>query len=376
MIKEIDVTEALSLTDVLVVDVRSEGEYGEATIPGAVNVPLLDNVERALVGTVYKEKGPAQARKLGLELVSPRLPRWVEAVERLARGRRLVLFCWRGGLRSHFAAAVLDVMGFTVYRILGGYKAYRRFVNSYLGVDELPLRAVVIHGLTGVGKTSLLRCLAEEGLPVLDLEGLARHRGSVYGKIGLPPSPSQKMFEGLIVRDLMAAEEKGVFVVECESRRLGNLLVPAVVLRAMGKGYRVLLYDSLDNRVRRIRQEYTSGPQQNITALQEATSALAKYLGARRVAELNQLLARGEFDQVFSYLLTKYYDPLYGYPGEPSPDYDLCVNTADMGKAVNRVREWITGLPEYGRVEGGEPGGYRKRATGSSPGPGGVPGAG
>ncbi|MGB9802864.1 tRNA 2-selenouridine(34) synthase MnmH [Desulfofundulus sp.] len=376
MIKEINVTEALSLRDVLLLDVRSEGEYGEATIPGAVNVPLLDNVERALVGTVYKEKGPAEARKLGLELISPRLPRWVETVERLAHGRRLLLFCWRGGLRSYFASAILDTMGFTVYRILGGYKAYRRFVNCYLGVEELPLKAVVIHGLTGVGKTILLGRLAEEGLPVLDLEGLARHRGSVYGKIGLPPSPSQKMFEGLIVQALMAAEKKGVFIVECESRRLGNLLVPPVILRAMEKGYRVLLYDSLENRVRRIRQEYTCGPQQNIPALQEATAALARHLGTRRVAELNRLLARGEFDQVFSYLLTRYYDPLYGYPDEPSPDYDLCVNASDMDEAARRVREWITGLPEYGRVKEGESGGDWKYAAGSPPCPGVVPGAG
>ncbi|MDK2887205.1 MAG: tRNA 2-selenouridine synthase [Thermoanaerobacter sp.] len=376
MIKEINVTEALSLNDALILDVRSEGEYNEATIPGAVNVPLLDNVERALVGTVYKKEGPAQARKLGLELVSPRLARWVEAVDRLACGRRVVLFCWRGGLRSHFAASVLDTMGFAVYRILGGYKAYRRYVNSYLGVEELPLKAVVIHGLTGVGKTALLRRLAEEGLPVLDLEGLARHRGSVYGKIGLPPSPSQKMFEGFIVRDLMAAEKKGIFIVECESRRLGNLLVPAVILRAMERGYRVLLYDTLENRVRCICQEYTRGPQQNVPALQEATSALEKYLGARRVAELNQLLAREKFDQVFSFLLTRHYDPLYKYPAEPSPDYDLCVSTADMDEAVSRVKRWIMSLPEYERVKGGELDGIGENTAGGPPGPRPVPGAG
>lgn len=252
--------EAFSLSGVLLVDVRSEGEFREATIPGAVNIPLLDNVERAMVGTTYKHKGPAEARKLGLELISPRLPRWMRAFEELAAGRLVVLFCWRGGLRSQFTASILDVMGYAVYRILGGYKAYRRYVNRYLGVDELPLKAIVIHGLTGVGKTRLLSALAKQGLPVLNLEGLARHRGSVYGKIGLPPSPTQKMFEGLIVQALVAAEEKGVFVVECESRRLGHLLVPPAVLKAMEQGYRVLVYDSLENRARRIREDYTQGP--------------------------------------------------------------------------------------------------------------------
>lgn len=348
MIKEISVEEALELSNAVIIDVRSEGEFQEDTIPGAVNIPLLDNVGRALVGTAYKEKGPLEARRLGLELVSPRLPRWVQAVERATPGRRVVLFCWRGGLRSQFAAYILDVMGFAVYRLAGGYKAYRRYVNQYLN-RELPLKAVVIHGLTGVGKTRLLKALAEEKLPVLNLEELAQHRGSVFGKIGLPPSPRQKMFESLIVRDLRAAEKKGLFIVECESRRLGNLLVPQSVLAAMEKGYRVLLYDSLENRVRRITEEYTKGPEQNIPALQKATAALAKYLGAQKVEELSQLLARGEFEQVFKYLLIKHYDPLYRYPDGPSPDYHLCVCTADMGEAVRRVREWVTSLPEYVR---------------------------
>lgn len=368
--------EALSLSGVLLVDVRSEGEFREATIPGAVNIPLLDNVERAMVGTTYKHKGPAEARKLGLELISPRLPRWMRAFEELAAGRPVVLFCWRGGLRSHFTASILDVMGYAVYRILGGYKAYRRYVNRYLGVDELPLKAIVIHGLTGVGKTRLLSALAKQGLPVLNLEGLARHRGSVYGKIGLPPSPTQKMFEGLIVQALVAAEEKGVFVVECESRRLGHLLVPPAVLKAMEQGYRVLVYDSLENRVRRIREDYTQGPDQNILALQQATASLQKYLGAKRMAELNGMLARGEFNRVFTYLLTKYYDPLYKYPDGPSSVYDLCISTADLQEATIRIRDWIASLPEYGRRKGGNPSGYREHPPGSPTGPGTDPGAG
>ena len=348
MIREISVAEALDLPGAVIIDVRSEGEFQEDTIPGAVNIPLLDNTGRALVGTAYKEKGPLEARRLGLEIVSPRLPRWVQAVEKAAPGRRVVLFCWRGGLRSLFAAYLLDVMGFAVYRLAGGYKAYRRYVIQYLERD-LPMKAVVVHGLTGVGKTRLLQRLAEMGLPVLDLEGLARHRGSVFGKIGLPPSPRQKMFESLIVRDLRAAEKRGLFFVECESRRLGNLLVPRSVLASMEKGYRVLLYDSLENRVRRLVEEYTCGPGQNIPALQEATSALARYLGAQQVKELVERLARGEFAEVFAYLLVKHYDPLYRYPDAPSEGYDLCVSTADFEEAVRRVSEWVISLPEYVR---------------------------
>ena len=224
----IDIEEAVKMSAAIIVDVRSEGEYKEATIPGAINLPLLDNIQRALVGIAYKEQGPEAARRLGLEIIGPNLGRYVESFRRLDPGKGIILFCWRGGLRSKFVAELLDTMGLQVHRLKGGYKSYRRFVNDYLGRDTLPQQAIVLHGLTGVGKTEVLVQLRQAGLPVLDLEGLAQHRGSVYGKIGLPPSPSQKMFEALIVQELMQAEQAGVFVVECESRRLGKLLLPRV----------------------------------------------------------------------------------------------------------------------------------------------------
>lgn len=368
MHKEITVPEALSLNGAVLVDVRSEAEFAEATIPGAVNIPLLDNVQRALVGAAYKERGAQFARRLGLELTAPRLPRMVACFGRLAAGRPVVLFCWRGGLRSQFTAGLLEVMGFLVYRILGGYKAYRRYVNEYLGRESLPLRAVVLHGLTGVGKTRLLKALAKTGVPVLDLEGLAAHRGSVYGKIGMPPSPSQKMFEGLIVQALRLAEAGGVFVVECESRRLGRLLVPPAVFKSIQGGFRVLLYDTLENRVRRIREDYTAGPDGNVEALQKATAALEKYLGRQRVADLNRELAGRNFDRVFSDLLTGYYDPLYKYPAGPSDDYHLSVDMSGFESAVDRVRRFVLSLSGNIHTGGGEGCGNWRCAQGSASG--------
>ncbi|OAT86686.1 tRNA 2-selenouridine(34) synthase MnmH [Desulfotomaculum copahuensis] len=368
MQRNITVPEALDLTGAVLVDVRSEAEFAEATIPGAVNIPLLDNVQRALVGVAYKERGPQYARRLGLDLTAPRLPRFIASFDRLAAGRPVVLFCWRGGLRSQYSAGLLEVMGFPVYRILGGYKAYRRYVNEYLGRESLPLRAVVLHGLTGVGKTRLLTALAQTGVPVLDLEGLAAHRGSVFGKIGMPPSPSQKMFEGLIVQALRQAQTRGLFVVECESRRLGRLLVPPVVFKSIQEGYRVLLYDSLENRVRRIREDYIRGPDGNVDALQKAVAALEKYLGRQRVAELNRELAGGDFNRVFSDLLTGYYDPLYKYPAGPSDDYHLSVDMSDLPGAVDKVRRFVLSLPGHDHLEGGEGCGNRQYAQGGAPG--------
>lgn len=344
MFKEIYIEEALKMRDILLIDVRSEKEFSEATIPGAINIPLLNDEERATVGTVYRHEGPEAARRLALKFIGPKLFEKVETVDKKANCKKLAIFCWRGGQRSQFVASILDTIGYDVYRIIGGFKSYRRYVNAYLNREELSQRAVVLYGLTGVGKTEILIRLGQMGLPALDLEGLAQHRGSVFGKIGLPPSPSQKDFESNIVKFLTGIGDEGIFVVECESRRLGNLLVPLSVMNSMKKGYRVLLYTSMENRVKRIREIYTSGPGENIKQLQKAVSCLVKRIGRTRVEELNRLLEERKFDYVFTYLLKNYYDPLYKYPDRPSEEFHLSVNTEDVERASEKIYDFVMSL--------------------------------
>lgn len=351
MYREITIREALTLEDGFFVDVRSESEYAEATIPGAINIPILHDEERALVGATYRHQGPDRARRQGLLLVSPKLPQKVAALDIASGGRKPVLFCWRGGDRSKSMAAVLDAMGYQTYRVIGGYKAYRRYINEYLAHDTIPHRAVVLHGLTGIGKTEVLQRLSDEGIPALDLEGLAHHRGSAFGRIGQQPAPSQKMFEAMVVHVLSRYEKKGVIVMECESKRVGNLFVPPPVMASMTRGYRVLLYTSMENRVERINRVYTDGPGRNIAELQRSVSSLGRKLGYRRVAELNHLLEEKEFDQVVSFLLKDYYDPLYRYPDAPSDDYDLSVDTSDIESAALTVKKFVMELPEYERPD-------------------------
>ncbi len=348
MYKDKDIREVIdrSGSGIPTVDLRSPGEFAEATIPGAYNVPLLDNDERALVGRAHKHEGPGRAREVAMEIVAPKLPRFVKTIKGIAPGGEVNIFCWRGGDRSHFAGCVLDVMGYKVNRIKGGFKSYRRYVIEYMS-GELPHRAIVIHGLTGVGKTDLLMELKRSGYPVLDLEGLAAHRGSVFGKIGQPPSPGQKMFEAEIQEHLRRAEKPGVFLVECESKRLGNLFVPDTVLDAMGRGYRVLAYAPFELRVRRIKRDYFAATEVNLQALREAIQRLARYLGGGKVEELNGWLDRGDVEQVIEFLLGHYYDPLYKYPCGPDNEYDLSVQVKDVAQATEVIGKWLEQLPEY-----------------------------
>ncbi len=352
MVEDITINEAARLGKVLWVDVRSENEYAEATVPGAVNLPVLNNEERALVGASYHREGPDASKRLALQMAAPKLPTKITEIDKVAGENSLVVFCWRGGERSRFMASVLDTMGYRVYRVIGGYKSYRRYVKEFFEREELTQQAIVLHGLTGVGKTDVLLQLGRKGLPVLDLEGLARHRGSVFGKIGLPPSPSQKSFESSIMLFLTSIGDKGAFCVECESRRIGNLLVPPPMMNAIKNGIRVLLYAPLVSRVRRIREIYASGPGDNVKRLQEATSSLVKRIGRVKVEELNRMLDDRNFDPVFTFLLKYYYDPLYKYPEGPSADYSICVDTTDIEKASEIIFNFTTNLPEYKNSRG------------------------
>ncbi|MDO7787465.1 tRNA 2-selenouridine(34) synthase MnmH [Desulforamulus aquiferis] len=348
MLKDIPIIEALKLENACLIDLRSEGEFEDGSIPGAVNIPLFNNEERAKVGTVYKQIGTAEAKALGLEIAGPKGPKLFQQISNLANEKKVLLFCWRGGMRSKYTWAVMNSLGLDVCRIQGGYKAYRRYVHGYLDREAIPHKSIVLCGLTGVGKTLVLNRLADMGLPILDLEHIARHRGSAYGKIGLPPSPSQKDFEAEAVKALVSAEAAGVVFVECESRRVGKLIVPASVMNSMGGGYKILLYTDLHTRVQRIIDEYTVGPDSNIEELQKCTSMLRKSLGTNKVEELNEKLAQRNFEEVFSFLLSSYYDPLYKYPDKPSDSYSLSVDCTNIEECSMRIAEWVKTLPEYG----------------------------
>lgn len=342
MVQEITIKEALALPGVKFIDVRSESEFSEASVPEAINLPVLTDAQRARVGTAYKHQGVDVARSLGLEYVSPRLPDMVKEYQELAVENPLVVYCWRGGMRSKSMCSLLESMDVPVYRLVGGYKAYRRYVNEYLD-RPLPHQVTVIHGLTGVGKTEILEELARLGSPAVDLEGLANNRGSVFGQIGLRPQPSQKMFDGLLVRELAFWEACGNIIVECESRRIGRIILPSSLIEAMRAGIKILAYCPVGERIKRIKRIYAGDYTDNREDLKKAILSLGQRVGRKRVDEFCQQVDEGRLDEVVEYLLINYYDPLYRYPDAPDPAYDLSVDTTDIRTAAEKIHAFLQG---------------------------------
>lgn len=344
MHEDIEIEEALQLTRVSFVDVRSPREYQYDTIPGAVNVPLFDDEERHRVGVVYNEHGPQEARKLGLKIVAPKLPELVERLLEQKRDHQLVVFCWRGGDRSHAVAHLLDMMHIPCFRLVGGYKAYRQYVNKQLHEERLPHRFIVLHGLTGTGKTEILRELEKRGYPVLDLEGLANHRGSVFGSVGLGEQPSQKKFESMIWHHIRNFKQDNLLIVEGESKKIGRLYVPEAVYEGILTGYKVLVKDTVNNRVNRLIREYVEGANGNIDEVEKALDHLTRRLGKDKIQKMHRYLSAGQLDQVGRILINDYYDVLYRQSVDRISGYDLSIDAGNMEKAIGQLEEFIKHL--------------------------------
>jgi tRNA 2-selenouridine synthase len=294
-----------------IIDARSESEYADDHIPGALNCPVLNDAERALIGTLYAQDSPFAARRRGAALAARNIAAHLEQrFAALPGAWRPLVYCWRGGERSAALTHVLERVGWRARQLEGGYRAFRRLVLAEL--DELPARfdLRVICGPTGSGKSRLLRALAQVGAQVLDLEELAKHRGSVLGELPQAPQPSQKRFETLIWWTLRRfAPARPVFV-ESESRRVGRLRVPTVLIERMRAAPCLKIELPLSERVRLLRDEYEHFervPQDLIEQLE----CLLPLHGHAPVAQWKDLAAAHEWDRLVEALLTRHYDPAY-----------------------------------------------------------------
>jgi tRNA 2-selenouridine synthase len=294
-----------------VIDARSEAEFAEDHFPGAINCPVLDNEQRARVGTIYKQQSPFEARKIGAALASANIARHIET-NFLGRQRewRPLVYCWRGGERSAAFAHVLSRVGWEVGRLEGGYRNYRRTVLAEL--EHLPqeFRLRVICGLTGTGKSLLLRALGQAGAQTLDLEDLAAHRGSVLGNLPGEPQPSQKMFESRIWKALTGFDASRPVYVEAESRRIGALRVPSALVDRMWASECIVLESPVATRVAILKREYDHYFEQ-VEDLNGKLDCLAPLHGREQVDRWKTLALAANWDELVAELLARHYDPAY-----------------------------------------------------------------
>ncbi len=294
-----------------IIDARSPAEYAEDHLPGAVSLPVLDDAERARVGTLYTEVSPFAAKKLGAALVARNIGHHLEtALADRPKGWRPLVYCWRGGKRSGAFAHVLREIGWDAHTLEGGYKAYRQWVVARLAEVPASLRFRVVHGVTGSGKSRLLKALAAAGAQVLDLEDLAAHRGSVLGNLPERPQPSQKMFESLLLLELGALDPARPVHVEGESRKIGQLQVPAALIEAMRASECVVLEAGLETRVALLMDEYRHFFT-DLAALGAQLDCLVELHGRETIGEWKKLAAQGEWHSLVARLLEEHYDPAY-----------------------------------------------------------------
>lgn len=292
-----------------IIDVRAPAEYAEDHLPGAISLPVLDDAERARVGTVYKQVSPFTARKLGAALVARNAAAHLEGV--LADrpgGWRPLVYCWRGGQRSGSFATILSQIGWRVETLAGGYKAWRSLVVQ--AVYDTPVRSpvVVLDGNTGSAKTDVLKLLAARGVQVIDLEGLAGHRGSLFGALG--PQPSQKAFEAGLAMAIAALDPARPVVIEAESSKVGERRLPPEIWKAMVAAPRVAIAAPVAARAAYLTRAYG-----DLTADAGRLAATVELLRplhpAEVIARWQGLAGAGEFAALAEELMALHYDPRY-----------------------------------------------------------------
>ncbi|MBW6505818.1 MAG: tRNA 2-selenouridine(34) synthase MnmH [Rhodobacteraceae bacterium] len=293
-----------------IIDVRSPAEFAEDHVPGAINLPVLSDAERALVGTIYKQVSAFDARKTGAALVARNAAVHLEGpLAGLKGGWRPLVYCWRGGQRSGSFASILSQVGWRVTLLEGGYKSWRRLVVAE--VQETPVRppVVVLDGNTGSAKTDVLAAVAAAGGQVIDLEGLANHRGSLFG--AMPGGqPSQKAFEGRLARVLARLDPARPVLVEAESSRVGDLIVPRKLWAAMCAAPRVRLAVPLAARAEYLARAY-AGVAAEPGRLVDTITRMHRLHPAEIIAEWLALAEAGAHEALAAALMAEHYDPRY-----------------------------------------------------------------
>ena len=305
MSKALDISEfLLRSAGQLTIDVRSPKEYAKGHIPHAVNLPLFNDEERAKVGTIYKQVGKNEAIEAGLEIVGPKMVEFVRYVKPLVRDNKIFVHCWRGGMRSGSMAWLLGTMGYEVYTLKNGYKAYRNLVIEELGRDA---KYIIVGGRTGSGKTALLHKLREHGEQILDLERIANHKGSAFGALGEEPQPSTEHFENLLHLEMAKLDLSKTIWLEDESKSIGKCMITNELWARMLRAPVVILDIPLEVRVGRLVKDYGAQPAEG---LEESIRKIERRLGNEAMKDALRALEAGDLAEVTRIML-HYYDKAY-----------------------------------------------------------------
>lgn len=328
----------------LIVDVRAPLEFAKGHISGAINIPLFDNAERAEIGTLYKQTGKDAAVTRGLEIVSPKLILFVNQVKALAPARKVFVYCARGGMRSNSFAWLMDTAGLQAYVLAGGYKKYRNHVLDFFSRDR---KLIVLGGMTGSGKTDVLKRLKELAYQVIDLEKLANHKGSAFGTINEPRQNPQQIFENNLFHELNALDSSLPILVEDESMTIGYNKIPISFWRQMKQAPIIKLDIPFELRVKKLVEDYGTT---DTDALKQAVLKIQEKLGGQKTRLCLQRLDERKLDEVAALTLA-YYDKTYTYTYAQKTTQtilNLALDSLDLEENTKQVCDAIQSLLAHG----------------------------
>jgi len=335
-LNQIDVEDLILSDDkYVVIDVRTGDEYLEGSVLESINIPLFNEAEREKIGLVYK-KSPKAARFLALDIVGPKLSRFIRKIYGICQGKIPVAVCWRGGMRSRATVELLQMAGIEALQLRGGYRRYRQHMYQQLNGFQLKSQLVVIKGKSGTGKTEILNILADWGQPVLDLEGLASHRGSTFGGHELEAAATQKNFDIYLLKELQRLEGQKWILVEGESKRIGNIYLPNFLFEAMQNAPVIEVESAMEKRVARIVMDYSPQSHQARLQMYRALFRLKHRLSKANLSELKQCLDDEDYHRFVQLVLTTHYDNNYDHQ-LPGKKVLSIINSDNLQQAANDI---------------------------------------
>lgn len=334
MIKKVNIDEFLELSSTIpIIDVRSESEFLSGHIPRAFNIPILTNEQRIIVGTLYKQNGRHAAVNKGLELFGPEMSSNLKKGVKLIKEGKVLVHCWRGGMRSEFYTFLMHFYGLEAFILEGGYKTFRSKVHSTF---EQELKIIILGGKTGSGKTILLEKFKKSGEQVIDLEHLARHRGSSFGSLGMEAQPTQEQFENNLYQCISKLDPSKTIWIEDESRTIGGKVIPEGIWNQMKVARKIYLDRDFEERLDQIMNDYSAF---DLDDLILSMDRIGKRLGPQHVKRAIELLKNGEIREAFKMALV-YYDKAYTFSLEKS-EPDSIIHLKGNGLTYNELSKLI-----------------------------------